>query len=388
MLYFDDSVVTSRLIESFQHLVSQHPILRTVFIESDGQIFQVVLEDMDIPVTEHKIEGPLDAFCKDLAGKDIENDSAFALGQSFIHLFVVQSPQEQGLVIRISHAQYDGFSLPELLRQLEMRYTGSKIPSSAPYAAFVQHLHTTRTENVVFWRQVLEGSTPTQLIAPGSSSSATIFMTKAIDIAGSSPDTTFAMLLTAGWATVMAQFLNVTDVTFGGIVSGRDVDVPGVDNIMGPCYQYMPVRVKFEPRWTAKQLLNFVRNQYLEGSSRATLGFQDILAECTNWPATTPFYGTFTNHLNREYFERIPFADTQCRVDYTIPHPEPSTPPRIVSFVENDKPCIGIEADEDRREFWEARLEELARIIEGFVRNPQDLLWAPDFVHLEDQGSE
>lgn len=388
MLYFDDKVIIPRLVESFQHLVLQHPILRTVFVELDSQIHQVVLENIDCSVTEHRVEGPFDDYCKRLALEDIEIDSNFALGQLFIHLFVIQGAETQALMIRISHAQYDGFSLPELLRQLELRYRGLETPSSASFATFMQHMQLNRTDNISFWRQALQDSTPTQLIAPASPSSTTSFMTKAIDVTGSSPDTTLAMLLTAGWATIMAQYLNVTDVTFGGIVSGRDSDVPGVDNIMGPCYQYMPIRVKFEPKWTARQLLDDVRDKYLRGSPRATLGFQDILTECTDWPTNTPFYGSFTNHLNREYFEKMPFADTHCRVDYLIPHPEPSTPPRVVSFVEHDKTCIGIEADEERREFWEARLEELARVIEGFVSNPRALLWAPDFDHLEDHSSD
>ena len=123
-------------------------------------------------------------------------------------------------------------------------------------------------------------------------------MTKDVDISGASPDTTHAMLLTAGWAKVLSQYLKVSDITFGGIVSGRDVDVPGIDTIMGPCYQYQPFRVKFEPNWTASQLLDYVRSQSLEGSQHATLSFQEVLKECTNWPADTPFYGSFTNHLN------------------------------------------------------------------------------------------
>ncbi|KAF5574696.1 AM-toxin synthetase (AMT) [Fusarium pseudocircinatum] len=199
-------------------------------------------------------------------------------------------------------------------------------------------------------------------------------MTKDVDVSGASPDTTHAMLLTAGWAKVLSQHLNVSDVTFGGIVSGRDVDVAGIDTIMGPCYQYQPVRVKFEQNWTASQLLDYVRSQSVEGSQHATLSFQEVLKECTDWPVDTPFYGSFTNHLNKEFFDSIPFAGTKCRVDYSIPHPEPATPPRIVSFVENGRTQIGIEADEERREFWEARVEELVRVIEGFVKNPNDLI--------------
>ncbi|KAM0559936.1 hypothetical protein ACHAPJ_003887 [Fusarium lateritium] len=374
MLYLDQSIDTARLVDSFQYLVSQHGILRTVFVQHSGQTLQVVLNDLTVPVTEQTIEGSIDDAAKQLAESDVNNSADLAFGSSFIRLFVLRGDKENAFMIRISHAQYDGVSLPELLRQLELRYRGLEIPSSEPFETYIQHLSSVKSQNVDFWRKTLEGSSYTEIAPAADSHKKTAFMTKDVDISGSSPDTTHAMLLTAGWAKVLSQYLNVSDVTFGGIVSGRDVDVSGIDTIMGPCYQYQPVRVKFEPNWTAAQLLDFVRNQSLEGSQRATLGFQEVLKECTNWPADTPFYGSFTNHLNKEFFDSIPFAGTQCRVDYSIPHPEPATPPRVVSFVENNKTQIGIEADEERREFWEARLEELASVIEGFVKNPQALV--------------
>ncbi|CAG1997412.1 unnamed protein product [Fusarium graminearum] len=374
MLYLDQSIDTARLVDSFQYLVSQHAILRTVFVENEGQTLQVVLDDLKVPVTEQNVEGSIDAAAKQLAVSDINSSIDLTHGSSFIRLFVLRGESENALVIRISHAQYDGVSLPELLRQLELRYRGLEIPSSEPFETYIQHLSAAKPQNVEFWRKTLQGSSYTEIAPAADPQKKTAFMTKDVDISGASPNTTHAMLLTAGWAKVLSQHLNVSDVTFGGIVSGRDVDVAGIDTIMGPCYQYQPVRVKFESNWTATDLLDSVRSQSLEGSQRATLSFQEVLKECTNWPAGTPFYGSFTNHLNKEFFDSIPFAGTKCRVDYSIPHPEPATSPRVVSFLEDGRTQIGIEADEERREFWEARLGELAKVIEGFVKNPQALI--------------
>ncbi|KAM0304292.1 hypothetical protein ACHAPM_002372 [Fusarium culmorum] len=374
MLYLDQSIDTARLVDSFQCLVSQHAILRTVFVENEGQTRQVVLDDLKVPVTEQNVEGSIDAAAKQLAETDINSSIDLTHGSSFIRLFVLRGESENAFVIRISHAQYDGVSLPELLRQLELRYRGLEIPSSEPFETYIQHLSVAKPQNVEFWRKTLQGSSYTEIAPAADPQKKTAFMTKDVDISGASPNTTHAMLLTAGWAKVLSQHLNISDVTFGGIVSGRDVDVAGIDTIMGPCYQYQPVRVKFESNWTATDLLDSVRSQSLEGSQRATLSFQEVLKECTNWPANTPFYGSFTNHLNKEFFDSIPFAGTKCRVDYSIPHPEPATPPRVVSFLEDGRTQIGIEADEERREFWEARLGELANVIEGFVKNPQALI--------------
>ncbi|KAM0350534.1 hypothetical protein ACHAPU_003016 [Fusarium lateritium] len=374
MLYLDHSIDTARLIDSFQYLVSQHAILRTVFVKNEEQTLQVVLKGLKVPVTEQEAAGSIDDATKQLAESDVNSSTDLAFGSSFIRLFVLHGEKENAFMIRISHAQYDGVSLPELLRQLELRYRGLEIPSSEPFETYIQHLSSAKPQSVEFWRKTLQGSSYTEIAPAAEAQKKTAFMTKDVDISGASPDTTHAMLLTAGWAKVLSQHLKISDVTFGGIVSGRDVDVSGIDTIMGPCYQYQPVRVKFEPNWTASQLVDYIRSQSLEGSQHATLGFQEVLNECTNWPAETPFYGSFTNHLNKEFFDSIPFAGTKCRVDYSIPHPEPATPPRVVSFVEDGRTQIGIEADEERREFWEARLEELAQVVEGFVKHPEALI--------------
>ncbi|KAH7127879.1 hypothetical protein B0J13DRAFT_588601 [Dactylonectria estremocensis] len=371
MLYLEDSIDAALLLDSFRHLVAQHAILRTVFVQHAERTLQVVLENLALPFSELTTEEPVDAFCKKLAEEDIANDAAFALGASFLHLFVVQGKAEKALMIRISHAQYDGVSLPELLRQLELRYRGEDVPASAPFTSYLQHLQDKRADNLSFWRGVLDGSSPTEIITPAEPSAQTAFMTKPVDVSARSPDTTFAMLLSAAWAKVMATHLGVDDVTFGNIVSGRNVELEGVDGVMGPCYQYMPVRVRFEPGWTATRLLDVVRGQYLEGSQRATVGFDELKQELSWSPS---FYGSFVNHLDKEFFDAVPFAGTSCRVDYSIPHPEPATPPRVVSFVEGGATFVGIEADEERRPFWEARLEELAAAVEAFVTSPEAVL--------------
>ncbi|KAG6317518.1 hypothetical protein E4U22_006164 [Claviceps purpurea] len=146
--------------------------------------------------------------------------------------------------------------------------------------------------------------------------------------------------------------------------------MPGIETVMGPCYQYMPVRIKFQASWTVKDLLEHVRDVYLEGSAHATLGFSRIAKDCANWNPAAPFYPSFVNSLDQGYFDTMPFGEGQCRVDYTNPHPEPATPPRVVAFTEGGKSRVGIEADAERGEFWQAMLEELVATMERFVGEP------------------
>lgn len=367
MLYFKKTVDVERIQDCFEQLVSMHPILRTVFVKNAGRILQVVLESITVQVLEHNTEESLEKACAKLAEDDITVDSSFAFGTSFLHLFVVRGVEETGLMIRISHAQCDGISFPGLLQQLERKYIGEKLALGAPFSNFIQYQAESKIENIQYWRNVLQGSWLTTL-PPAKQGSKPNFIKKAVDVSTRSPETTMATLLTASWARVLAQHLDASDITFGGVVSGRTVDLPGIDQIMGPCYQYMPLRVKFQPGWEVKDLLDGVRDQFLEGSRHATLGFQEISDNCTSWSPAISFFSSVVHHHDIEYFDTMPFADTECGVDYRNPHPESPNPARVVSYTEAGATYVGIAADEERLEFWQARLDELGRAMEEFVK--------------------
>jgi acyl carrier protein len=374
MLYFSKDVDMTHLLESFQKLVSAHPILRTVFVKEGSHILQVVLKDLKVQISEDTTEDPVADFCKRVAKEDIEDDSSFNLGTSSLKLFVIHGTEQNALMIRISHAQYDGISFPEILRQLELQYEDKELETpSAPFHNYIQYQSESKLENIQYWREVLQGSWLTSL-PPAESTSTPKFIKKEVDLSSRSPDTTMATLLTAAWARVLSNHLSTDDITFGGVVSGRTVDLPDVDKIMGPTYQYMPLRVKFESGSSVKNLLSGVRDQFLEGSRHATLGFQEISDNCTSWSPTIPFFSSIVHHHDIEYFDTIPFAGTECGVDYTNPHPEAADPIRVTSYTEGGKTFVGIAADEERGVFWEERLSELASVIEGLVNDPEALI--------------
>ncbi|KAJ5084259.1 hypothetical protein NUU61_008838 [Penicillium alfredii] len=353
MLYLDKTVDIARLLS--------------------GRILQVVLESLKVPVSEHSIDEPVDEYCTKLAREDVEQDACFVFGKSFLHIFVVHGIDETGFMIRISHAQYDGISFPEILRQLDEQYQNKPLSPSPPFSTFVQHQADSRIEKINYWRNMLQVSRLT-VLPPSQPESKPTFLKRTIDVSARAPDITMATLLTASWARVLAQHLGIGDITFGGVVSGRTVDVPDIDRVMGPCYQVMPLRAKFQAGMTARELLHEMRDQYLKGSHHATLGFQEISDHCTGWSPNIPFFSSIVHHHDIEYFDKMPFAGSECRVDYMNPHPEPPNPIRVVSYSEAGAMYVGIAADKERRGFWQARLEELASAMEAFVQDPAAIL--------------
>jgi iturin family lipopeptide synthetase B len=74
---------------------------------------------------------------------------------------------------------------------------------------------------------------------------------------------TLAHMVEAALAVVLARATGTTDVVFGKVVSGRDVDVDGLDDVVGLFVNTVPVRVAVDPRGTVDHLLDAVRAQAL-----------------------------------------------------------------------------------------------------------------------------
>lgn len=63
----------------------------------------------------------------------------------------------------------------------------------------------------------------------------------------------------SAWALTLGGLLHGGDVVFGSTVSGRDADVPGIGDMVGLFINTVPVRARWAPATTARELLASVR---------------------------------------------------------------------------------------------------------------------------------
>ncbi|EAQ85461.1 hypothetical protein CHGG_09475 [Chaetomium globosum CBS 148.51] len=283
-----------KLLKAHHNLIQAHDILRTVFIEHGSTFLQVVLKDLEIAVAvEEANQEDLEEFVHGVCTSYIASDN-FRLGSPFLHIFLAHGKDGQEcLAIGLSHAQYDGVSLPLLLRDLDALYTGNPLTASSPFSTYITQTRSSpaQTQALTYWNTLLSNSTPSilpgQTHPPPSPTTKAIFHTTALPTIHPQPTTTTATLLTAAWALVLARRLRTTDVTFGSITSGRASELtPGAEHAMGPCYQFTPVHVPFQWGWTAGELLGFVQRQGAEGLAWDFVGVGPIAGR-VGWEGKT-----------------------------------------------------------------------------------------------------
>ncbi|KAI1200699.1 peptide synthetase [Nemania serpens] len=365
----------AKLAQSCRELIAKNEILRTIFVEAAGKGYGVVLEAMPVAIDEYEIEGDLDSFAHKLCDMDIQ--TRMPLGSPFVKFFFIRGEEGRScLIVRISHAQYDEICLTGLLRQLAALYDGQPTRDSAPFSSFVYHaLQKGIPQSVPYWRELLQGSELTVLrpFLPLTSKTPAA-ITRTVDIAARSKDITIATLPTAAWSLCLARHLSLRDVVFGEVVSGRNIDLSNADVVMGPTWQYVPVRVQFGDDWTGLDLLEHVQYQHIASAQHECMGLGEIVRDCTDWPESVNWFDSVV-HQDVYHVEELKFGAADCWLETVYPHLEPLREWKVQAFVKGDSLTLEIVTFEDWIGVAAELLDELEDVLTCLVKRPGDLIF-------------
>lgn len=276
------------LRESITNVVACYDVLRTVFVRQQNRYLQVVLRHVQPQLAVHDVED-IEKFTTELRSSHLQ-ESPRPEQPSLRFIVSRHKPSARHRIfIRISHAQYDGVCFPAILEALKACYEGECISPAPLYATYIHGaLGNIHQGHYAYWKALLKDSTPTHVI-PRQRSVLRTTPTQVLKKVISTPslasfNITTATVVKAAWSTVLAKVTGKTDIVFGHLISGRNLGrVPGIESIVGPCLNMVPVRVTHRPSWTVLQLLQHVQNQQVDNMPYESLGFREIIDKCTDW---------------------------------------------------------------------------------------------------------
>ncbi|KAH8160895.1 hypothetical protein CIB48_g7352 [Xylaria polymorpha] len=207
--------------------------------------------------------------------------------------------RKSAVIWRVHHAMIDGVSCSIVLSKVRQVLNGTPVQAGPSFGSFSLKLQAlqsrTRDSAVEFWaRQKRDHPSPSaqlpfgaplndQVNRPGeidqvyikSDLSALKEISKA---AGVTP----ASLYYAAWGLVLSRYTDSESVVLGAILSGRNLPIEGVQSIIGPLINVLPLHISLNPRSTVREYLNRV--------------FASLL-ELTSFHWTTPSHG-FTRNFS------------------------------------------------------------------------------------------
>src|SRR5215210_3191969 len=265
---------------AWRQVVERHGILRTAFFwENLEKPLQVVYRQADLEVARTSWSGfGADEQRARLARSlDADRERGFDLSPApLMRLALFElGPDLHQLVWTQHHLVVDGWSQGVILRELFVSYAelsqGREPRRERPrgfreYIAWLQRQDPGEAES--FWRQSLAGFSSPTLLAEGDDKAGGSGAAARRELLALPRETAEALrevarrhrltlntLVQGAWAVLLAQATGRQDVLFGATVAGRPPELPGVESIVGPFINTLPVRVEVAPESRLREWL-------------------------------------------------------------------------------------------------------------------------------------
>jgi hypothetical protein len=237
---------------SLSNLVSGHAILRSRFVERDGELYVEQMRDIRVPLIEVDFSSDPPGTARRLARARVESMVARPFDMSHPPLLraglIRVAADEHVLHVDLHHAVCDGWSVRLLLRELADRYavavgSGAHVPEasngrSADYWEYLRRGDKPsgigHGSDLTFWRECLAGvllpTLPGQAAgrsgATGGQAQFIVdreLLARVDELAGRLNTTRF-VLLAAAFQVVLSRLCGTDDVPIGTTLSLRDTD--------------------------------------------------------------------------------------------------------------------------------------------------------------------
>ncbi|OTA03002.1 hypothetical protein A9Z42_0034380 [Trichoderma parareesei] len=245
VLDLNDYVAVQQVKAAWTKLVISEAILRTAFVKTTEGYIQVALNNQEPRWIEQAVQSDDDA----KAFLDIRWEKWVRLNNEHItaplEAIYIKGPNSKKLVIHIFHAIYDGNSFELMLRQLKSNYGGKPTAPSPSFIEALTHGPLWRHDDCRgFWTTHLQGwngSSTLQLSSPNERavSQTRVLQGSVLEDARRNHKVTLQPVLMALWISALQKYYS-HGLAIGLVLSGRSIDLPGVESTIGPLFNTLP----------------------------------------------------------------------------------------------------------------------------------------------------
>ncbi|KAF2444764.1 nonribosomal peptide synthetase-like protein 2 [Karstenula rhodostoma CBS 690.94] len=243
------------LKKSWEHMVHRHDILRTTFVATDNAqhaFAQVILRKKIVSWDEIDPSTDLRVYARNVLSDLLQSH------EPPVRLAIQGHGTSARLIFCCHHALYDGLAIATLLDEIQDFYLKRELPVPVPYESYLRHMSSPDLgEALQFWRAALANFEPTYfpnlssklLHLSHTASSVRHHIQIPLSVVTQHCRKTSISLLAlvqSAWAKLLHFVLADTDLCFGNVVSGRTLPEDGLDRLVAPCFNTLPVRLNFD----------------------------------------------------------------------------------------------------------------------------------------------
>ncbi|MBP2308067.1 non-ribosomal peptide synthetase [Azospirillum melinis] len=259
-----DRLDPDRLAAVWRETIARHDILRAAFADlpqagGSKQPLLVIAKHADLPVTlldGRDASDPDDAWAR-LCDDEYRRRFDAAQAPLMRVTLVRTGPATHRFLWTWHHALLDGWSMSRLLGDVLRLYDGDSVPPPPvrlrDLAAWTQAADSAREQATAHWRTQLAAlPAPTRLTAvlpppacpePDDAEERTIDAptVQRLQHHAGGRKVTLNTLVQAAWLRLLAAVTGQSTVAFGAVMSGRSVEMPGIDHVTGLLVGVLPL---------------------------------------------------------------------------------------------------------------------------------------------------
>jgi len=287
--------------QAWTDVLAHQPVFRTLIAEVD--------QERQVQVVRRRVETPWRM--EDWRdGSEAETAARFdqlVLADRLQGYDFLEAPLMRLILVRVGDRSYkfiwshhhvltDGWSLPLVLQEVFAFYEAARkgrsltLPPARPYRDYIRWLARQDAKKAeAFWRNCLQGfEEPTPLVVdqrlPEDPSSGSmppaVFLTldeartQALQELSKKGQATLNILMQGLWALLLHRYSGEPDIVFGAIVSGRPPELPGVETMVGPFINTLPVRVQID---SERPVLSWLKALHGAQADRARFEYTSLI---------------------------------------------------------------------------------------------------------------
>ncbi|PHH78396.1 hypothetical protein CDD80_6953 [Ophiocordyceps camponoti-rufipedis] len=245
--------------EAWSRTVDAHAILRSVFVNTPDGHVQAAMKRAECQWQEVRFE------TEEELGLTLESKRRDWVARNRHHLchpielIQADGPNSQRLFLHLFHALYDGSSLRLVSQYAMALYRDEQPLSSPPFIEALAHGPLSRHDDCrKFWKKHMHGWMPSPMptLVESSENRRGVITHREVPLDRLErlrrlQNVTMQSVVLALWASVLQRRL-AGSVTVGVILSGRSIDLAGVEGTIGPLFNTVPLFIDGRERtWSS-----------------------------------------------------------------------------------------------------------------------------------------
>ena len=315
---------------AWQQVLQRHAILRSSFVwEALDRPVQAVHRHVELPLGQHDWRALTPSAQQEALADWLREDRTrgFALDEAPLMRLALAREADQAyrVIWSYHHLLLDGWSMQILLKEvftLYEAYSRGETLHLAPirqYRDYIGWLQQSLSAAETYWRKTLKGFTTPTIIskrrernagaepAQESYSEQGIVLdaklTAQLQEVCRAEQVTTSTAIQAAWALLLMRYSGEKDVVFGAVVSGRSPNLTGVERMVGPLINTLPVRMRASRNQRVK---DWLREAQVQGAEMRQYEYSPLV-EVQKWSEVNGGESLFESIL---VYENYPVEET------------------------------------------------------------------------------